>query len=581
MNRSILYGLVATWLVALALAAGWIVFALGKGAQTVQTLIVAILPLLVALLVSKRLLPLLQAPQKGVKKPEAAVRKAVRGQPEPGRKAAAQRQGLFGFSLFHRKATERRAAPPSPSADAASPQAVGTLGQQASTVPQRVAAASGATAPQVATAPVTAALLPPVTTPAVQLAPSYLSAGQPRETPVGADAAERIHAMQREVELLHVRLENELGGLVKAFESLQKMLGELDAVTAAIRGGLAQAEVFERFVEGLREPADSPATHALIVKREPAATPPAVRLSPTEDARPAAASVRPEPPPAPAAQPKIVATPVEMTPQNTPSAASQGVRGPAPEQSVEELLRGIRFDADEPGADPRVAARPTPPSETPERLPARPAPPQPAGRSQAAGANQQQAQGESLESALERAFGNSLEQSQGPARPSEVRTPPMVSPQPSLPRPASRPPRGVEEELADVLGNLEGWNAGATVQQEPGLQARNGGSGESNGAATVKFGAEAMNTPYTGTFFIMVKPLLGGTAFGKFWTALEKVLGVGKVVGSTPLRDKSALRLTVDMGKDQVMVSQLVNGIQDAEFHRIDDKNLEITLSDS
>jgi hypothetical protein len=109
----------------------------------------------------------------------------------------------------------------------------------------------------------------------------------------------------------------------------------------------------------------------------------------------------------------------------------------------------------------------------------------------------------------------------------------------------------------------------------------NGSSSEGGAAPTVKLGAEALNTPYSGTFFIMVKPLLGGAAFGKFWTALEKVLGVGKVVGSTPLRDKSALRLTVDMGNDQVMVSQLVGGIPDAEFHRVDEKNLEVTLSDA
>lgn len=623
MNRSILYGLVATWLAALALAAGWIVFARGRDAQTMQVLLVAFLPLMVALLVSNRLLPLLKAPQQGAKKPDATGGKAVRGKRGPGRKAAAQRQGLFGLSLFHRRATERQSAP-SPSANAASPQATGTAGQQASTVPQqRVPVASATTAPQAALAPVPAAQpLPPVGTPAVHFAPSF----QLRETPVGADAAERIRAMQREVERLHVRLEEELGrigtiressgsalasrstmlsevraflqnskeqnnrllqeagsarhGIVQALESVQRMLGELDAITAAIRGELAQAEAFERFVEGQPVPSDLPARHVIPAGPEPATPPPPANLPSAEDARPAAPSVRPEPPPAPPAQPRAV-LPVEATQQGAPSAASRGTRESRPEPSVEELLRGITFDREESGPAPKPGARPAPPSETPEGRPARPAPPQPAGRPQAAGPKEEPAQGESLERALERAFGSSLGQPEGPARPSEARTPPTVRPQPSPPRPSSPPQRGVEEELADVLGNLQGWSAEPTSQQEHPHQVGDGGSSDGNGAATVTVGAEAFSTPYTGTFFIMVKPLLGGTAFGKFWTALEKVLGVGRVVGSTPLRDKSALRLTVDMGEDQVMVSQLVSGIPDAEFHRIDEKNLEITLSDA
>lgn len=609
MNRSILYGLVATWLVALALAAGWIVFARGKGAQTM--LLVAILPLMVALLVSNRFLPLLKPSQQGVKKPDATGGKAVLGKRGPGRKAAAQQQRLFGLPLFHRKATERQPAP-SPNANPASQPTAGQSPGAAQPATQALRRPPTAPLPPIAhanPAPVPADPLPPVAPPAVQFAPSF----QPRETPVGADAAERIRAMQREVERLHVRLEEELGrigaikessgpaltsrstmmnevraflqsskeqnnrllqeavstrhGIVQALESVQKMLGELDAITAAIRGELAHAEAFERFVEGQPGTPDAPASHVLTAKREPATPPPPANLPSAEDARPATANVEPEPPPAPPAQPKIVALPVETTQQNAPSAASLETRESRPEPSVEELLRGITFDRDEPGPVPKPGARP--------------APPQPAGRPQAAGAKEEPAQGESLERALERAFGNSLGQPEGPTRPSEVRTPPTVRPQPSPPRPSSPPQRGVEEELADVLGNLQGWSTETASPHEHPRQVEDGGSSDGNGAATVKFGAEALNTPYTGTFFILVKPLQGGSAFGKFWTALEKVLGVGKVVGSTPLRDKSALRLTVDMGSDQVMMSQLVGGIPDAEFHRIDEKNLEITLSDA
>lgn len=103
MNGTVVIGLGLLWAVAIALGALWFWYAQGRGAQMLQVLLVAVLPLLIALLVSNRLVPLARAksPVAGGKAQPRQLKPAS----APGRPKSSRAQG--GFAFLGRK----RAAP--------------------------------------------------------------------------------------------------------------------------------------------------------------------------------------------------------------------------------------------------------------------------------------------------------------------------------------------------------------------------------------------------------------------------------------------------------------------------------------
>lgn len=408
-----------------------------------------------------------------------------------------------------------------------------------------------------------------------------------REAATGQEAVVRIRAMQREVDELRLRLEEELGrvgvvregvgpgtpvvaemrrllldsraqkerlvedaakvrdGVRKTFESARGLLEEVDAILHAARGELAQVEALERYLGGgaqtapARQPVQQPATRAepRIAATDGDQASMAGRREPTADAATAAASGS-----------------AASARRESDGRSDQTPARPAAAQTVEPA--GTRRQ--------REASPAEPPARPPVQRPAPPSRPE------------QQETEQSLESALEKALGGAFRDKTPEAPSSTAARRGEPSPRRELPpREPSAAANGLEQELSAALGNWADWDKGATAAE---ADARQGGDGASQAP---RLSARELGSPYTGTFYITVRPLLGGTAFGRFWTSLEKVLGVGKVIDSSPLRDRSALRLTVEMGKDQVTVSQLVSGIPDAEFHRVDDKNLEVNLSES
>lgn len=568
MNRNVVLGIGAAWVVAVLLTAVWVVFARGKGAPMMQVLLVGVLPLLVALLISNRLAPLARATgpsTKGKAQPPSA--REARG---VGR--AVPRRGGGRLTLLR----GRRAAEPDDQAQERPPApAVATA--------LAVAPGPGAGAPAAEAQPAPPrSPVPPVAPGAARLSNPP---PDPREPLAGQDAVARIRAMQREVEELRSRLEGELSNLgtlrgtvgpeagsrtrvfdelrqflvnakaqkellveeaekvrrtvLEAFESARGMLEEVDAIVQAAKGEMAQVEAVERYLGGGAELAPPREAGAL----RPAAPPEPLQGVTKTDVAAAAGRL-------------AVSATGAGEEAKTPGAAPGGLE----EERTRVEVSGRQGRVQETGRAGAGTEREVPAAEPSTGLVGQPG----AARREPA---QMEAE-ESLESALQKALGGTLreEPSEAPAATGTRRSEP----------PPQRESSTLERELSAALGSWTGLDQGAAAKE---VAAPARGDGVSL-TERPQPSATDDGSPLMGTFYITVKPLVGGAAYGRFWTLLEKVVGVGKVVDSAPLRDQRALRLTVDLGHEQVTMGQLTSGVPGVEFRRVDEQNLEVTISE-
>ena len=86
---------------------------------------------------------------------------------------------------------------------------------------------------------------------------------------------------------------------------------------------------------------------------------------------------------------------------------------------------------------------------------------------------------------------------------------------------------------------------------------------------------------YSGEFSIVVTPRPDKSGIERMWTALEGVVGVGKVIASQPLRDGSGLEFTLDLGKEKLSTTQLTMAIPGSVVEPLDPDKLKLGLPSS
>ena len=84
----------------------------------------------------------------------------------------------------------------------------------------------------------------------------------------------------------------------------------------------------------------------------------------------------------------------------------------------------------------------------------------------------------------------------------------------------------------------------------------------------------------TGVLNVAVKPLLGSGSLGRFWTALEKAVGLGNILATSPLPDRSGIDFTVDVGRDKVSLDQIVGSLPQADVAVEAPDRVAVTLPD-
>jgi hypothetical protein len=80
---------------------------------------------------------------------------------------------------------------------------------------------------------------------------------------------------------------------------------------------------------------------------------------------------------------------------------------------------------------------------------------------------------------------------------------------------------------------------------------------------------------------MVVTPMPDMARLGRFWTALEQVVGFGKVVATQPSANGAELEFTLDVGKDKVSLAQLISGMPGMEFQPVGPDRVAVRLPDT
>ena len=94
-------------------------------------------------------------------------------------------------------------------------------------------------------------------------------------------------------------------------------------------------------------------------------------------------------------------------------------------------------------------------------------------------------------------------------------------------------------------------------------------------------GKEPVTGPFSGQFEVIVRPLLGSGSLGRFWTVLENTVGLGNVVTTSRLRDRSGVQFSIDVGKETVLFEELVANLPGADVVPESQAQISITLPEN
>lgn len=414
-----------------------------------------------------------------------------------------------------------------------------------------------------------------------------------------ADAQDAREAARLEAERLRREAEDEgqrlrgEGREAKAqaeaeLESARRLSAEADSLRGTVQRELEQVR---RMRQDLRREPQHPVqpSRRRAAPSEPEAAPPARVEAPANalDTPPAPRVEVPDLPSAPEAPPRPSATPSPLEAMGGPVPDLTAVPPivaqprPAPPEAplvknasqgeavadLEQALQNLGLDANIPADQPRenehehgdghehgeVPSQPVV-MDVPEAtaLPQHPTPPEPGPPVGAPNAPTYAELAKALEGL---GLPDATDVGDGEAEP--------ASPVPQLGQADVLGASGLDQELAAILENVPASPAD-TESVPP------GGPG----------GDASLGGPFTGQFHVAVKPLLGSGSLGRFWTALEKAVGLGNILATAPLADRSGIEFTVDVGRDKVALDEIVGSLPQADVTVEARDRVAVTLPD-